>query len=161
MLVITTDSPEATFALGRKIAAKLVAGDVLCLSGDLGAGKTLFVQGLADGLGVRDTVNSPTFTILQVYATGRLPLYHFDLYRLDSPEELSNIGFEEYLDTDGVTAIEWADKFLPAMPEEALGIELKIAGYDAAKRVITIKPCGGERCIQLYGELKGIADTCP
>jgi len=160
MLVLTTDSPAATHSLGRKLAAGLVAGDVICLNGDLGAGKTLLVKGLAAGLDITEGVSSPTFTILQIYETGRLPLNHFDLYRLETPEELFDIGFEEYLRTDGVTVIEWADKFLPELPEEYLRIELQMGKTDAAERVISIEPFGGKRYNKLYEELKNLADTC-
>ncbi|MDT8900025.1 tRNA (adenosine(37)-N6)-threonylcarbamoyltransferase complex ATPase subunit type 1 TsaE [Anaeroselena agilis] len=142
MLTIKTHDPAATRAFGRTLGRLLGKGDVVCLTGDLGAGKTLLVQGIAAGLGVSDDVTSPTFTILQVYETGRLPLYHFDLYRLDSPEELDNIGFAEYTGGDGAAVIEWADKFPAAMPEEHLLIELN-RGDGESDRRIQLTPAGG------------------
>ena len=106
----TTHSELETAALGRELAAALSAGDVVLLVGDLGAGKTAFVRGLAEGLGVhRDEVSSPTFTLVQEYRGGRLPLFHVDLYRLDDPREIDDLGLDEIAD-DGVLAIEWADK---------------------------------------------------
>jgi tRNA threonylcarbamoyladenosine biosynthesis protein TsaE len=143
MLTIKTHEPVATFALGRTLGRLLAAGDVVCLTGDLGAGKTLLVQGIAAGLDVNDDVTSPTFTILQVYETGRLPLYHFDLYRLDSPDELEGIGFADYTRGDGVAVIEWADKFPAAMPDEHLLIEIKSGAGDESGRLIRLTPAGG------------------
>lgn len=107
---------EATIAFGRRYAAQVRAGDVLALTGELGAGKTHFVKGLADGLGANVDVTSPTFTLIHEYPSGRLPLFHFDLYRLESEDELLRIGFDDYLDARGVLAIEWADKFPELMP---------------------------------------------
>lgn len=109
-------SPEATIAFGRDFAAQLRAGDVLALCGDLGAGKTHFVKGLAAGLGTEATVTSPTFTLIHEYPGGRLPLFHFDLYRLESEDELLRIGFDDYLDAAGVFALEWAEKFPALLP---------------------------------------------
>lgn len=109
-------SAEATIAFGREVAAGLAAGDVVALCGDLGAGKTHFVKGLADGLGATTEATSPTFTLIHEYADGRLPLFHFDLYRLETDDELLRIGFDDYLDAGGVLAIEWADKFPALMP---------------------------------------------
>ena len=107
---ITTHSESETAALGRELGATLSAGDVVLLVGDLGAGKTAFVRGLAEGLGVhRDEVSSPTFTLVQEYRGGRLPLFHVDLYRLDDPRELDDLGLDEIAE-DGVLAIEWAEK---------------------------------------------------
>jgi len=119
--VATTILPDAaaTIAFGRDFAARLRAGDVLALMGDLGAGKTHFVKGLADGLGATGEVTSPTFTLIHEYRGGRLPLFHFDLYRLESGEELLRIGFDDYLDAAGVLALEWADKFPELLPAHA------------------------------------------
>lgn len=141
MLTIKTCEPAATFAFGRTLGRLLTAGDVLCLTGDLGAGKTLLVQGIAAGLDIGDDVTSPTFAILQVYETGRLPLRHFDLYRLDSPDELDNIGFADYTGGDGVAVIEWSDKFPAAMPDEHLLIDLK-GGAGESDRIIQLTPTG-------------------
>ena len=107
---------EATIAFGREFAAQLAAGEVLALCGDLGAGKTHFVKGLAAGLGASTEATSPTFTLIHEYRDGRLPLFHFDLYRLESEDELLRIGWDDYLDDEGVLAIEWADKFPALMP---------------------------------------------
>ncbi|HPM41987.1 MAG TPA: tRNA (adenosine(37)-N6)-threonylcarbamoyltransferase complex ATPase subunit type 1 TsaE [bacterium] len=124
----TTRSPEETFELARAFAAKLMRGDVLSLKGELGAGKTRFVQGLAAGLGVpaETYVRSPSFVLMNEYPGGRLPLYHFDFYRLVSAGELSDLGLEEYFYGDGVTAVEWADRFPGAMPETAFDIEFRV-----------------------------------
>lgn len=116
-------SPAATRELARRLAEKLAAGDVVLLQGDLAAGKTEFVKGLAAGLGVSEPVTSPTFTLLNIYR-GRLPVYHFDLYRLETPEELADIGFSEYLGGDGVAVIEWPDLFPAEMPDEFIRVEL-------------------------------------
>ncbi len=109
-------SPAETIAFARTLAATLRRGDVLALSGDLGAGKTHFVKGLAAGLGTTASVTSPTFTLLHEYPGGRLPLYHFDFYRLDDADEALKIGLDEYLDGDGVCVIEWAEKFPTLLP---------------------------------------------
>jgi len=115
MALIISHSPEETSQIGRQIAVQLRAGDVLALAGDLGAGKTQFVKGVADGMGVESEVTSPTFTLIHEYP-GRLPLYHVDLYRLESEEEVLRIGIDDYMESDGVTVIEWADKFAALMP---------------------------------------------
>ena len=119
MDLIISHNPEETFELGKRVAGELRRGDVLALCGDLGAGKTQFVKGLAAGLGIEAEATSPTFTLIHEYQGGRLPLYHIDLYRLEQPEEALNIGLDEYLDGNGVTAIEWADKFEPLIPPTA------------------------------------------
>lgn len=110
-------SPEETFETGRRIAGTARPGDVFALEGDLGAGKTVFTKGFASGLGVTGAVNSPTFTILQIYEEGRLPLYHFDVYRIEEPEEMEEIGFDDYLYGEGVCLIEWADQISDILPE--------------------------------------------
>ena len=104
-----SNSAQETEALGERLAARLRPGDVIAYTGDLGAGKTAFTRGLARGLGVADRVTSPTFTIVNEYEGGRLPLFHFDLYRMDSPEELFDIGWEDYLARGGVCAVEWSE----------------------------------------------------
>ena len=106
---IESNSAEDTFALGKQCGQKAAVGQVYCLYGDLGVGKTVFTQGFAAGLGVKGPVSSPTFTILQVYDEGRLPFYHFDVYRISDPEEMYEIGFEEYIEGEGVCFIEWAN----------------------------------------------------
>ncbi len=111
-------SPTETFALGRAFAESLHSGDVIALCGELGAGKTHFIKGLAAGLGCDpDAVTSPTFTLINEYTDGRLPLYHFDFYRLENGLELIRVGLDDYLDGNGVVAIEWADKFPQLLPK--------------------------------------------
>lgn len=117
----TTKSPDETFELARNFAKKLKVGDILALVGELGAGKTCFVQGLTAGLGVpKDTyVRSPSFTLMNEYSGGRISLYHFDFYRLEEAGELADLGLDEYFYGDGVTVVEWADRFPGAMPKSA------------------------------------------
>lgn len=107
--IFESQSPGDTFGLAKKIAGKASAGDIFLLYGDLGTGKTVFAQGFAAGLGIEDYVNSPTFTIMKTYDTGRLTLHHFDVYRIGSPEEMYDLDYEEYLYGDGVCLIEWAE----------------------------------------------------
>ena len=116
MATTISASADETIALGRSIAATLRRGDVLGLCGDLGAGKTHFVKGLAAGLDAQTSVTSPTFTLIHEYLGGHLPLYHFDFYRLDDEDEALKIGLDEYLDGDGISVIEWADKFPALLP---------------------------------------------
>ena len=124
-MIKETFCAEDTYEFGRQTASSASPGDVIALSGDLGCGKTVFSQGFAAGLGIPGMVTSPTFTILQVYENGRLPLYHFDLYRIAEPEELYEIGFEEYLDGEGVTLIEWADLFPEMLPPDAISVNIR------------------------------------
>jgi len=126
MALIISHSPQETFLLGRRLADELRPGDVLALAGDLGAGKTEFTKGLAAGLGINAAVTSPTFTLIHEHSGGRLPLYHIDLYRLESEAEALGIGLDDYLDNDGVTVIEWADKFADLMPQGARWVRFKI-----------------------------------
>lgn len=114
--MLNSDSETTTIALGRETASGLVAGDTLALVGDLGAGKTQFTKGLVAGLGCTAPVTSPTFTLVHEYTGGRLPVFHFDFYRLESAEELLNIGWDDYLDAAGVAVVEWADKFPELLP---------------------------------------------
>ncbi len=116
MASIISPDVAATVAHGHAVADSLHRGDVLALSGDLGAGKTHFVKGLAAGLGATVSVTSPTFTLIHEYPGGRLPLYHFDFYRLDDEDEALKIGLDEYLDGEGVCVIEWAEKFPALLP---------------------------------------------
>ena len=115
--IVETNSPEDTFALGRQIGEQAKAGEVYTLIGDLGVGKTVFTQGLAAGLGIREAVNSPTFTIVQVYEDGRLPFYHFDVYRIGDVEEMDEVGYEDYIYGEGVSLIEWANLITEILPE--------------------------------------------
>lgn len=117
MATITSHSPEETFELGRRVALTLCGGEVLALDGDLGAGKTQFVKGVAAGLGCDGDVTSPTFTLIHEYTGGRLPLYHFDFYRMESEDEVLQVGLDDYLGSGGVLAIEWAGKFPVLLPK--------------------------------------------
>lgn len=114
-----TYSSEETFELGKTLGSRAKAGEIYTLTGDLGTGKTVFAQGFAKGLGITEYVNSPTFTILQIYEDGRLPLYHFDVYRIEEPEEMEEIGYEDYFLGDGVTLVEWAELIEELIPNGA------------------------------------------
>ena len=116
-MVLETRSPEQTFQIGVDLAKKAVPGQVFTLTGDLGVGKTVFTQGFAHGLGISEPVNSPTFTIVQVYEGGRLPFYHFDVYRIGDVEEMDEVGFDEYVMGEGVSLIEWANLIEEILPE--------------------------------------------
>src|SRR5712672_1820225 len=134
---VTTRSEEETAALGRELAATLSAGDVLLLYGDLGAGKTAFVRGLAEGLGVdRSEVSSPTFTLIQEYRGGRLTRFHVDLYRIDDPREFDELGLDEIAE-DGVLAIEWAEK-LPARLKPSRYLNVKITHRESEQRELEL-----------------------
>ena len=128
--MITSHSPEETFAHGRVIADSLRAGDVLALDGDLGAGKTHFVKGIAEGLRCAGDVTSPTFTLVHEYTGGRLPLFHFDFYRLESEHETLRIGLDDYLGADGVLVIEWAGKFPAVLPAHTRWFHLRAGDGD-------------------------------
>ncbi len=132
-MTITTRSAAETRALGERIAGRLRPGDVLLLEGDLGAGKSELTRGIARGLGVTETVTSPSFTILNVYESGRCPLYHFDWYRLESAEELYELGMDEYLGGDGIAVVEWPQMCPDAVPENAVRIRLETAGENERK----------------------------
>jgi tRNA threonylcarbamoyladenosine biosynthesis protein TsaE len=125
---ITTDSAEAMIDAGERFAATLRAGDIVALNGDLGAGKTHFSKGLAAGLGAGEDVTSPTFSLVQEYLSGRIPVYHFDFYRLESSAELISLGWDDYLDEGGIIIAEWADKFPEALPDTTLWLDLVIEG---------------------------------
>ena len=127
---IISKNPEQTFELGRSYAAQLRSGDVLALDGDLGAGKTQFIKGLAAGLGHDGTVTSPTFTLVHEYTGGRLPLFHFDFYRLESGDEALRIGLDDYLGAGGVLAIEWAGKFPEVLPAETRWLRFRAGDGD-------------------------------
>lgn len=123
--VFESRKPEDTFELGRYLGKAACRGQVCTLNGDLGAGKTLLTQGFAAGLDIREPVNSPTFTILQIYEGGRLPFYHFDVYRIADVEEMDEIGYEEYFYGEGVSMIEWADLIKEILPERRLQITIE------------------------------------
>ena len=141
-----TKSAEETRALGRRLAGQLRPGDVLLLSGSLGAGKSELTRGIARGLGIEGPVASPSFTILNVYDEGRLPLYHFDWYRLESAEELFEMGMDEYLGGDGVCVVEWPERCPEAWPETFLHIFITPAGD---KREIRVERAGDFREVRL------------
>ena len=119
-----THSPEETELLGETLAKKLMGGEILAYRGDLGAGKTAFTRGLARGLGISDRVTSPTYTIVNEYEGGRLPLFHFDMYRLDSADDLFDIGWEDYLLRGGICAVEWSENVPEAMAD-AITVEIR------------------------------------
>ena len=133
-----TRSPEETEALGARLAGALEPGAVVAFTGDLGAGKTAFVRGLARGLGIQDRVTSPTFTIVNEYEGGRLPLFHFDLYRLGSADELFDIGWEDYLARGGVCAVEWSERMEELLEPGTIRVDLR-RGEDEDRRVITVE----------------------
>ena len=139
-----TNSPGETEAVGAALARVLKPGSVLAFTGDLGAGKTAFTRGLARGLGAEDRVTSPTYTIVNEYLSGRLPLFHFDMYRLESADDLWDIGWEDYLERGGVCAVEWSENVAEAM-ENAIFIRIEKTGEDT--RRITIE--GGDELADL------------
>ena len=124
-VIYETVRPEETFELGRTMGLKAVPGGVYCLEGDLGVGKTVFTQGFARGLGIGGPVNSPTFTILQQYEEGRMPLYHFDVYRIGDVEEMEEIGYEDCFYGEGICLIEWPSLIGEILPEDAVWIRIE------------------------------------
>ena len=133
-----TNSPEETEELGRRLGETAEPGMVIAFTGDLGAGKTAFTRGLARGLGIRDRVTSPTFTIVNEYEGGRLPLFHFDMYRLGSADELFHIGWEDYLARGGVCAVEWSENVAEAIEDDAVRVDIA-RGEDDNSRVIRVE----------------------
>ncbi|MBQ3899059.1 MAG: tRNA (adenosine(37)-N6)-threonylcarbamoyltransferase complex ATPase subunit type 1 TsaE [Lachnospiraceae bacterium] len=123
--VFESFSAEDTLRFGIEMGKKVTPGTVIALTGDLGVGKTLFSKGFAEGLGVKEPTSSPTFTILQVYDSGRIPFYHFDVYRIADPEEMDEIGFDTYIYGDGVSVIEWAELISELIPESAIHITIE------------------------------------
>ena len=142
MMQITTHSADETQALGQKLASRLEPGDVIAYFGDLGAGKTAFTRGLAQGLGITDPVTSPTYTIVNEYLSGRIPLFHFDMYRLSSSDELFDIGWEDYLSRGGVCAVEWSENVEDAL-QDAIRVTIEKDADEPDTRHITIT--GGPR----------------
>ena len=139
-MVLETRSPKETFDLGVCLGRDACPGQVYTLTGDLGVGKTVFTQGFAKGLGIEEAVNSPTFTIVQVYESGRLPFYHFDVYRIGDVEEMDEVGFEDYVMGEGVSLIEWANLIEEILPENRTEILIEKdleQGFDY--RRITVK----------------------
>lgn len=138
-MIIESKCEKDTFELGQKIGREALPGDVYTLVGDLGVGKTVFTKGLAAGLGILEPVSSPTFTIVQIYEDGRLPFYHFDVYRIGDLEEMEEIGFEDYVYGEGVSLIEWANLIRDILPEQytQIAIEKDLEkGFDYRKITI-------------------------
>ncbi len=123
-MIRETNSPEETYDLGRMLGQQAAPGQIYCLDGDLGVGKTIFTQGFANGLGIDGPVNSPTFTIVQQYEEGRLPLYHFDVYRIGDISEMDEIGYEDCFYGEGVCLIEWSQLIPEILPEEVVRIRI-------------------------------------
>lgn len=139
---VETNSPEETFAAGRTIGLAAKPGEVYALNGDLGVGKTKFTQGIAAGLGIKEHVNSPTFTIVQIYEEGRMPFYHFDVYRIGDIEEMYEIGYEDYFYGEGICIIEWAEYIKELLPTDTINITIEKnleKGFDYRKIIIEEK----------------------
>ena len=138
--IYETMSPAETFDLGKKLGSRAEPGMIICLNGDLGTGKTVFTQGFAAGLDITEPVSSPTFTIVQVYEEGRLPLYHFDVYRIGDPEEMEEIGYEDDFYGEGVSLIEWSELIEELIPGEAMGVLIEkdlSRGFDYRRITLT------------------------
>ena len=133
-----TNSPEETEELGRRLAAVLTPGSVVAYTGDLGAGKTASTRGLARGLGIEGGVTSPTFTIVNEYEGGRMPLFHFDMYRLGGEEELFDIGWDDYLARGGVCAVEWSENVAGALEGDAVRVDIRRGAHDQ-QRIISVE----------------------
>jgi tRNA threonylcarbamoyladenosine biosynthesis protein TsaE len=155
MLTYHLHDVEETQTLARRLGELLQPGDVLCLSGDLGAGKTTFTQGLALGLGIEEPVSSPTFTIIKEYEDGRLPLYHMDIYRLGEGAIHEDLGYDEYWYGEGVSVVEWAEYLAELLPEDRM--ELKLCLADAGERILTLTGTGPRSAVRL----KELKDKCP
>lgn len=146
MIIIETTNAEETFKLGVKIGEQARPGEIYTLNGDLGVGKTVFTQGVAKGLGIEEPVNSPTFTIVQVYEEGKMPFYHFDVYRIGDIEEMEEIGYDDYFFGNGVCLIEWAELIQELLPEQIISVTIEKnpeKGFDYRK--ITIDGLEEER----------------
>lgn len=138
-MIIETNSAKETFLLGEKLGRQAAAGQIYTSNGDLGVGKTVFTQGVAAGLGIAEPVNSPTFTIIQEYEGGRLPFYHFDVYRIGDIEEMEEIGYDDYFFGEGVCLIEWAELIEELLPENIISITIEKnpeKGFDYRKITI-------------------------
>nr|WP_317363318.1 tRNA (adenosine(37)-N6)-threonylcarbamoyltransferase complex ATPase subunit type 1 TsaE [uncultured Blautia sp.] len=138
-MIIETNSAEETFRLGEKLGHLAIPGQIYTLNGDLGVGKTVFTQGVASGLGIKEPVNSPTFTIVQEYEDGRMPFYHFDVYRIGDLEEMEEIGYDDYFFGNGICLIEWAELIQELLPETMISITIEKEpekGFDYRKITI-------------------------
>ena len=158
-LTVSSSSPDETRILGAALAPVLLPGDVISLSGDLGAGKTVFVQGLARALGVETAVTSPTFTLIHEYR-GRYPIVHLDIYRLDSYQEVLDLGYEELLNPDAVLVVEWGDAVAPLLPRRYLGVEILRGdpADDENLRIVNFRPTGPEWAAKLES-MRELAET--
>ena len=139
MKVIESNSTQDTYQAGYSLATDIKPGTVICLTGDLGVGKTVFTHGFAKGLGVEEYVDSPTFTIVKEYHDGRMPLYHFDVYRIEDEYEMDDIGYEEYFFSDGVSIVEWGKNVQGILPKDTVYVEISkdlTKGFDYRKIVI-------------------------
>ena len=139
-MIFESNSPEETFKIARQLGKQAKPGEIYCLSGELGVGKTVFSQGFASGLGIAEDINSPTFTILQTYESGKMPLYHFDVYRLGDAWEMEEIGYDDYFFGEGVCLIEWADLILEILPADRKNVRIEKAlnkSYDYRKITVT------------------------
>lgn len=137
-----TNSVEETMDLAFRLGKVCPKNTVLCLTGDLGAGKTHFTKGFAKGLGINSTITSPTFTLIHEYQEGRVPFYHFDVYRVHDLDEVLDLGFEEYIYSNGISLIEWADLIEPLLPEDFIQIKIEKIENELTKRKITFKSFG-------------------
>ena len=140
-MILESRSTEDTFQIGMRLGQMAEPGEVYTLTGDLGVGKTVFTQGFAKGLGIEESVNSPTFTIVQIYEGGRLPLYHFDVYRIGSVDEMDETGFEEYIMGEGVSLIEWADLIKEILPKKHTRVLIEKdleKGFDYRRITVTL-----------------------
>ena len=135
--IFVSPSVETTHVWGAALGAQLEPGDVIALQGDLGSGKTNFVQGIARGLGVSEDVNSPTFILANEYSSGRLPLYHIDAYRLENADEARGFGLDDYLTGDGVTVLEWAERVRDALPHDVLWIQMEYVSENERRLIVT------------------------
>lgn len=139
-MVFESTSSQMTFDFAKKIGENLKSGDVLCLDGDLGVGKTVFTKGVAAGLGIKDDVSSPTFTLIQEYYGGRLPLYHFDVYRIDGLWDMDDLGYEEYFYGEGVCLVEWGSMIKELFPENTIYVRIEKdleKGFDYRKITVS------------------------
>lgn len=140
MKIIDSFSEENTYEIGKQLAINAKAGDIFALSGDLGVGKTVFAKGFAEGLGITENISSPTFTFVLVYESGRMPLYHFDMYRIADPEELEEIGYEDYFFGEGVCLVEWPSRVEELLPENTVKITIeKDLSKDFSYRKIVVE----------------------
>lgn len=151
---VTTQDRSETRTLGRRLGEMVQAGDVICLQGELGAGKTTFVQGLGTGLGIRQSIHSPTFILANEHRGGRVPLYHLDAYRVQSTAEAIGFGLDDYLDGRGVVVIEWAEKIRAGLPDESLWIEFEHAGENERTLSFTAR---GAHYTELLSRLRAVA----